>query len=187
MESRDPHAHPMWDAERQRRFGEFICRVSPGADPASVMLFGQILHANNQLVQAAERNLATVGLSWAKFRLLMNLQRQERHGEGEGMQPSELSEMQGISRNTVSALINSLEEEELIEREIHGTDRRKFLIRLTPKGRRTVRAKLDDEFMLVSHCFDGLTPQERKAFLGYVAKLNRSLAAKAKAAACPHH
>ena len=86
-------------------FRDFVRQVSPTADPASVMLFVQLLRANNRLVQVAEKELSTSGLSWAKFRLLMNLEHSERHPDTKGLQPSELSEMQGISRNTASALI----------------------------------------------------------------------------------
>ncbi len=170
---------PHHDPEHRQLFLEFIKQVSPEADAVSVMLFGQLLMAGNQLVQAAEKNLEAVGLTWAKFRLLMNLMRGEKHGTP-CMQPSELSEMQGISRNTVSALISSLEKDELLSRELHGTDRRKFLIHLTPKGRKMLKAELGNQFEFVSHCFDALNAKERQTLQEYLSRLNYSLIGKMK-------
>ncbi len=178
------HPHAIWEPDARKRFGEFVRRVSPGTDPVGVMLFGEFLHTSNQLMQVAERNLAEVDLTWAKFRLLMSLQRAEKSDALDGMQPSDLSEMQGISRNAVSALIAGLEQDGLISRKLHGSDRRKFVIRLTPRGRKFVRAKLDDQFQLVSHCFDALSEEERNCLSEFLVRLHRSLAEKSKGDSC---
>ncbi len=174
-----PHQHPHTgiDRDKQQRFLEFIREVSPSADPQSVMLFGQIMRAKNHLAQAAERHLGGVGLSDAKFRLMVNLHRAESCGT-EYMQPSELSEMQGISRNTASALIASLEEEGLISRELDGSDRRKFLIHLTPEGRKLLKAHQKGHFEFVTRCFEGFSATERETLLNLLTRLNKDLTEK---------
>ncbi len=170
------YAHPPeLDEDKRRRFLQFIAQVSPAADPISVMLFGQVLRANNLLVQAAEKNLVAAGLTWAKFRLLMNLHHAEKHGSPDGMHPSELSDTQGISRNTVSALISSLEREGLVSRGLSDHDRRSFLIRLTAKGRRVLRAKMNDQFLFVTGCFAGFTSEERQTLFELLSRLNLNL------------
>jgi len=110
--------------QSREEFLTFVRDVSPQADVTSVLLFGQFHRAHHQLEQAAEKHLESVGLSWSKFRLLMHLMHCEKMNHG-GMQPSELSERQDISRNTVSALISSLEKDGLISRALHGEDRRR--------------------------------------------------------------
>lgn len=179
MKSHDVHAHRL-DDEKRKQFLEFIRQVSPSADPSSVMLFGQVMRASNLLEQAAERNLGDAGLTWAKFRLLMNLHRCERDGETEGMQPSRLSDVQQVSRNTVSALIRSLEKEGLISRELHGTDHRRFVIRLAPEGRKVLRMKMDSQFKYATHCFNSLSAAERQTFMDLLIRLNQALAEKNK-------
>jgi DNA-binding MarR family transcriptional regulator len=169
------HSHRLNDDATRRKFLDFIRRVSPAADPTSVLLFGQVMRASSLLEQAAEKNLGAAGLSWAKFRLLMNLHRGEHRERAEGMQPSELSDAQGVSRNTVSALIASLEAEGLISRALHGTDRRRFVIRLTPAGRKILKTKLDGEFQCVTRCFAGFSAAERQTFLDFLSRLNQSL------------
>jgi DNA-binding MarR family transcriptional regulator len=162
------------DHEKRERFLKFIRHVCPTADPTSIMLIGQVMRANNLLEQEAERNLGG-GLTYAKFRLLMNLHRDEQRGEAEGMQPSELSEAQGVTRNTVSSLIASLERDGMIHRELHGTDHRRFVIRLTQEGRKQLKMKMASQFKSVTECFDGFTAAERQTFLNFLTRLNQKL------------
>jgi DNA-binding MarR family transcriptional regulator len=170
--------HP--EDEKIGRFLEFMREVSPEADPTSVLLFGQLLRADHRLIQAAEKQLGTAGLSWAKFRLLVDLFRHEDHGAAGGMQPSDLSEMQGICRNTVSSLIASLEKDGLISRELHRTDRRKFVIRLTPQGHRVLKSKLASQLIFVTDCFGAFSASERQNLLKLLTRLNQSLSTKGK-------
>jgi DNA-binding MarR family transcriptional regulator len=167
------------DGEK-RRFLDFIRRTCPTADPTSVFLFGQLMHANNLLEQAAERNLGGAGLTWAKFRLLMSLFRGEQHGVTAGMQPSELSDVQGVSRNTVSSLIATLEKDGLITRELHGTDHRRFVIHLTAEGRKLMKTNMANQFKFVTECFTGFSAAERQTFLDFLARLNQALAEQNK-------
>ncbi len=176
-----PSQTPGWDEENTNQLLEFVRQISPDTDANSVMLFRQVLRANRHLKQVAEKHLAATGLSWAKFRMLLELVRHEQNGSDEGMQPSELSARQDISRNTVSALIASLEEEGLISRELHSTDRRKFVIRLTSKGRKVLKSKLASEFLLVTDCFSEFSVSERATLLQLLTRLNSDLAAKIQA------
>jgi DNA-binding MarR family transcriptional regulator len=172
------HEHARGRPFRSREeFTKFVQNVCPDADITSFLLFGQVHRASHMLEQAAERSLERVGLSWAKFRLLMYLVHCESL-DGSGLQPSELSERQDISRNTVSALIGGLEKDGLISREPHGEDRRRYVIRLSAKGRRIVQAQLAGQIQFVSQCFDALRPGEREELLKQLFKLNASLSEK---------
>jgi DNA-binding MarR family transcriptional regulator len=107
--------------------------------------------------------------------LLLVLQGNETHGTGGGLQPSELSDLEGIPRNSVSAILASLEEEGFISRELHGTDRRKFVIRLTPRGRKTFKSKLGGQFQQITKCFDAFSSEERETLLKLLMRLTQSL------------
>lgn len=170
------HSHRVFDDEKLKSFVEFIRQVSPNADPTSVLLFGSIHKSNHLLTQAAETQLESIGLSWAKLRMLMELQRNELFKGGEGLQPSELSELQGIQRNSASALIGSLEEVGMISREPHPTDRRKYVIRLSAKGRKMVKSKLDLQFKRVTQYFCSFSDQDRSTLLELLKRLNDNLA-----------
>ncbi len=154
---------------------DFIEHVSPEADTTSVLLFRQVKRADRLLTRLAERQLEISGLSWPKLWLLLVLQGNETYGTGGGMQPSELSDLQGIPRNNVSALLAGLEEEGLVSRELHSTDRRKFVIRLTPQGRQILKSKLGTQFHQISKCFAAFSDEERATLLELLTQLTRNL------------
>ncbi len=161
--------------QRHAQFLDFIQRVSPNADPTSILLFRQVVKAHRLLTRAAEKQLEIAGLSWPKFQILLALQGNETYGPGGGLQPSELSELQGIPRNTVSELLASLEQEGLISRALHGTDRRRFVIRLTPQGRKTLKSRLGTQFRQMTKNFSALGTQERATLLDLLTRLTQSL------------
>ncbi len=173
------HKHISAPGPRQKSFLDFIHRVSPEVDPTNVRLFNLFMETRNQLAQASEKNLSAVGLTWAKLRLLMHLAKQEHIDPGAGVQPSELSEMQEISRNTVSALINGLEAEGLVTRELHGSDRRRWVIRLTPQGRAVLKDQMINHLRFVGHCFDVFDSQERETLCELLSRLDAHLKERA--------
>ena len=161
--------------ERNAELMAFIQRINPEADPTSILLFRQVFKANQLLTHAAEKQLEDDGLTWGRFLTLLALMGKETYGTSRGLQPSELSDLLGIPRNTMSALLAGLEEEGLISRELHGTDRRKFVMRLTPQGRKTLRSKLGTQFRQATKCFAGLGAQERATLLELLTRLTQSL------------
>jgi len=161
--------------QSREAFQRFVHETCPDADPASVQLFGAIHRAGSQLKQIAERRLEAAGLTWPKLRLLMMLMHVEREGQTDGLLPSELSERQNISRNTASALIAGLEEAGFITRELHESDHRKFLIRLTAKGRKVVAMQMAHHFRALGHSFDMLNAAEREQLLGLLHRVSAGL------------
>lgn len=159
-------------------FIQFVRTISPDADVTSVLLFGQVHRASHQLVHIAEKRLEATGLTWPKFRLLMSLLHGEQQGNAQGIMPSELSERQNISRNTVSALISSLEADDYISRAPHSDDRRKVLIQLTPKGRKILHAQMDDHFKFIGQCFASLNAKERQTLCDLLTLVNDHVAGK---------
>jgi DNA-binding MarR family transcriptional regulator len=110
-------------------------------------------------------------LSAARMRVLVRLTIDDRLGKEEGLQPSELSDHLGISRNTVSALLNGLEEQGLIERHLHPTDRRQLLIRITPEGKTVVHQHAPEFGAYLRDLFSSLSEEEQVELLNLLDKL----------------
>jgi len=110
-------------------------------------------------------------LSSARMRLLIRLLVEHKLGRTEGLLPSELSDFLGVSRNTVSALLNGLEEHGLIERHLHPTDRRQVLISITPAGEEIVCTRAPLFARYVSGLFEPLSPEERQTLAALLDKL----------------
>lgn len=172
----DPNSNPTRSKERQMaHLWDCIENVIPESDPTSILLFRQVHQANHLLTQAAKEQLEDAGLSWPKFMLLMLLLGHESYGAGDGLQPSALSDLQGLPRNHISMLIAALEEEGLISRELHGKDRRSFIIRLTAQGRKTLKSRLGASSQHITRCFAAFTPKERATLLDLLTRLTQSL------------
>jgi MarR family transcriptional repressor of emrRAB len=120
-------------------------------------------------------------LSAARMRLLIRLIVAAQIGPHEGLSPSDLSDFLGVSRNTISALLSGLEEQGLIERRLHPTDRRQFLIRISPAGQDLVRQRAPQFAALVGSLFDVLSPEEQQTLLALLTRLSENLFAKAAA------
>lgn len=61
---------------------------------------------------------------------------------GAPMSQGELGETYGIDRTTMVGVVDRLEERELVVRERNEADRRSYLLRLTPRGRRVLSRAL---------------------------------------------
>jgi hypothetical protein len=84
-------------------------------DMSRLDLFRKLMAVSNLLNHLASEYREDVRLSHARMRLLMRLAVSDRMGDNRGLPPSELSRFLGVSRNTVSSLLNGLEEQGLIE------------------------------------------------------------------------
>ncbi len=122
-------------------------------------------------------------LSHARMRILIWLMAEKQRGNEMGLLPSELSDHLGVSRNTVSTLLNGLETQGLIVRQLHPADRRQWLIRLTPDGEALVRQRAPEFATFVSALFQGLSEQEQQTLIALLDKLREDLAQRINALA----
>ncbi|MEW5987224.1 MAG: MarR family transcriptional regulator [Chloroflexota bacterium] len=167
---------PPFDRQKREQWLAFVQTLSPAADPRTIRLIGLLHRTGHALARVGETSLSAAGLSYAQYRLLMSLLFCEQFEGQAALNPSEISERQGISRNTASALISKLEAEGLIERELDQADRRKFIIRLTPAGRELVRDHASQHFHTIHQCFHVLTPEEQETMSQLLERLNESSA-----------
>jgi DNA-binding MarR family transcriptional regulator len=159
------------DMENRKNWLDFVHTRHPDIDPESIQLMDEMRQVCHLLRQMGENSLATSGLSYAKYRLLMGLMISEDYEGKVGLNPSEISERQGTGRNTISALIRDLEVDGFIERSLDLQDRRKFNIRLTPAGREKVGQHSKNHLETIASCFDILDEDEKDYLAGLMGKL----------------
>ncbi len=115
-------------------FDRFAARY-PALDPTATECFLRVLRLGSDYLEFLDGLLAEHGLRHGRWITLILLMR-----EADGTaRPSELAEKQGVSRATMSGLLDTLEGEGLIERRADDADGRTLLVTLTRRG----RAKLD--------------------------------------------
>lgn len=139
-------------------------------DVDSISLLLTFQHIARDMIAVGEKHFASYGISIGKFSVLMLLYRFNFQG---GLKPSELAEKAGVTRATVTGLIDGLEKSELVERSTEGVkDRRKMIVRLTEKGIGFLNKILPDHFKKVSILMSGLNPNEKKHLMHYLGKIS---------------
>jgi DNA-binding MarR family transcriptional regulator len=109
------------------------------------------------------------GLTYARMRLLGAL-----YCGGPQIMSSISGEL-GVTRRNVTALVDAMEEEELVRRKPHPTDRRATVIELTRKGVRTADSIYDEHREAVSELFLGLSEEDRRELIRLLGLLREAL------------
>lgn len=168
----DKKRHWFEDKEKRERWVNFVQSLNPDIDPQATQLMDEFGVTSKIVHHVGQTSIDTAGLSLAQYRILMHLLFAEQIGGKECLNPSEISERQGTSRNTISSLIRSLEEDGLIERSLDPNDRRKFNIKLTENGRSLVTDNARQHFQIIGQCFSTLTPDEQDTLSALLTKIN---------------
>ena len=129
--------------------------------------------ANGYETSSSER-LRNEHISEQRWRLLLRLLVEEQHGNLD-VSPTRLSEAQHVSKNTISSLLRSLEEQGFIERTLDQTDRRQFRIRLTEKGRSLMRESMPGHIAFLNKLTSTLDEEEVNTLHRLLLKLHRSI------------
>jgi DNA-binding MarR family transcriptional regulator len=153
----------------QEAFGDLV------QDDSAFQLFRSIHRASGILNAATDDHLRPHNLTSAKFRLLMWLLACKRTDYEEGMLPSRLSRMHDSSPNTISALLNGLEEQGLIERHKHPKDHRKSIILISDTGIDLVEAIHRGYTEFVMSTMQGLSEEERQILVTLLNKMSVSI------------
>jgi DNA-binding MarR family transcriptional regulator len=161
------------DKETGHQLLAFAQSLYAEGDPRVHRLMDELRKVSHQLYRLSETSLEESHLSYAQFRVLMTLLFNEWRGQMQGLNPSEISENQGTSRNTISALIRDLEEKGLIERQLDHDDRRRFNIRLTEAGRGKVRDHARQHMQFVATLFAVFDSDELDTLGSLLGRLNQ--------------
>jgi DNA-binding MarR family transcriptional regulator len=122
-------------------------------------------------------------LSAPRWRMLLRLWVEEQAGN-ESLSPTQLSHAQRVSKNTISSHLRSLEEQDLIERELDADDLRQFRIRLTERGRDLVRRSTPGHMSFLNDLAVDLSPHEVETLQLLLQKLHGSLLRHAQVDMC---
>jgi len=95
------------------------------------------------------------------------------------LNPADIARRSGVTRATMTGLLQGLEHDGLVEREGSAQDKRMFLVRLTKRGRKYVDEVLPELFRRIKELMNGLSDQERKLFLSLLEKVGTRLPAMA--------
>jgi DNA-binding MarR family transcriptional regulator len=88
--------------------------------------------------------------------------------------PAELADLTGVSRATMTGLIDTLERDGLVTRKPDPVDRRMMSVHLTPRGHQTLHEVLPGAFQNMAAMLAPLTESERKTLVRLLSKIMRT-------------
>lgn len=130
-------------------------------DSRSVTHFLNILRIGTELTESLDRFLATHGLLQGRWWVLILLMREDNLTST----PSELAEKAGVTRATMSGLINGLLRDGLVARQDDDQDRRSYRIQLTALGQSKLDEVMPDYYTRVKAMMNVISVQQREDLL----------------------
>lgn len=158
----------------------------PDLDPSAAEAFLHLLRTGDEAFGATETHLNTFHISQGRFGVLMLLWRscQPRAAKLLGAAdcdtgprtPAELADAAGVTRATMTGLIDTLERDGYVLREPDTTDRRMLSVKLTTKGEQFLQEFLPGHFRIVASVMSTLSEKERKTLVSLLVKIQQHAA-----------
>lgn len=139
----------------------------PDVDPSSLAVGLVLLRVASDLLSGMEGYYAEHGLSQGRFTVLMLLNREP----DASMSPSDLAERSGVSRATMTGLLDGLERDGLIDRRASSEDRRMQRVSLSERGRTRLQDMLPEYFRRKTRVMSALDEADRMRLLGLLESL----------------
>ena len=117
------------------------------------------------LLAAHDEVLAPLGLTSRQGMVLLNCAR------GEANTPVELAFFNGLDVSSMSRMLDRLEKKGLVTRSRSGTDRRKVMVELTPKGVVLLKKAIPLSTEVAKNAWRNVTKQEKKVLRNIVYKI----------------
>lgn len=126
----------------------------------------ELLSTAKMIDLSCAQRLAPYQLSESRFVILFLLQQ-----ELEGLAPHLLAERAGITRATLTGLLDGLERDDFILRNHSQTDRRSIIVTLTDKGKQTATLLVSDHSQWIASLMAPLNEQEKQMLSTLLGKI----------------
>ena len=143
----------------------------PDLDRTSVVAIMAFLRTAVDLIEAFDKFLAQHGLSQGRFAILVFLNREPEVAVNQ----THLADAYGVTKATITGLIDGLERDQLVQRLHDPLDRRASLVLLTKTGREFLDALLPHHFKRTAEVFAGFTAADRQSLAGMMAKIRAGM------------
>lgn len=158
-----------------QRLHDHLKEMGAGKDLRGMEISHLIRCLANRYENAINHSAEEDALSGPRLGILLRLMAEEDLGNRSGINPTHLSHMQSVSKNTISSLLRGLEEQGYIAREIDAQDKRAFRIRITPGGRELIQDTTPKRIDFMAHLISGLNDKEKDTLAALLQKLLDSM------------
>ncbi|HDR2786775.1 TPA: MarR family transcriptional regulator [Enterobacter asburiae] len=141
------------------------------ADTDNMRLCFEVLSLASAIDRSCTARLAPHHLSEGKFVMLFLL-----YNLPGGLAPHELAKRAGVTRATVTGLLDGLERDGFLSRHCDNEDRRMVSVQLTAKGQDTARDLFNEHSQWIGSLFAGFNQDERKTISSLLQRAWRNVA-----------
>lgn len=149
-------------------------REFPDLDPSATEVFLHLLRTGDEAFRVVDTHLAQHDISQGRFGVLMalwgNCQRAGSENE-KPLTPAELADRTGVTRATITGLVDTLEAAGFVTRTPHPDDRRMMSVGLTKRGEKLLVRILPAHFRRMAWLMEPLSEKERKTFVRLLTKV----------------
>ncbi len=142
----------------------------PDLDPSALEVYLHLLRTGDEVFRVTNALLSANHISQGRFTVLTLLLNNSENCPSPRT-PAELAEMAGVTRATMTGLVDTLERDGFVRREPDPYDRRMMSVSLTPAGQEFLSQFLPEHFRRMSALMAGLTESERKTLVHLLAKV----------------
>ena len=164
----------------------------PDLDPWACAVFLHLLRVGDSVSGVSEGSLARHNLSQGRFGVLMLLWRSAQGRRAAGANgdcpppgprtPAELADAAGVTRATMTGLIDTLERDGFVRRVPDPDDRRVLSVVLTPGAQQLLRETLPGHFQLMNTLMRSLSASECQTLVTLLNKIIEQAAEMSAAA-----
>ncbi len=170
-----PHSIHHRFEEKHAVYRQHLIDMAGDEDIRGMEINGAIRMLTNHYEAVISQQDEFSELSSSRLGILLRLLGEKQCGNLEGINPTQISKLRNVSKNTVSALLRGLEDQGLIERTLDPADRRRFLIRITPAGEDLIRTTTPDRAQFMNKLAEKLSEEEKDQLLYLLLKLHQSI------------
>ena len=142
----------------------------PELDPSAADAFLHLLRAGDEAFKVTDEHLSRHQISHGRFTVLLLLL-EKGEGCSKPHTPAELAEMAGVTRATMTGLVDTLERDGLVTRTPDPNDRRMMSVSLTEHGKARLEKILPGHFRRIAALMAPLSEAERKTLVGLLTKI----------------
>ena len=147
-----------------------VCKKNNFCDEGRIEMLLSVMALNHELEAGKAEHLKRYKMSEGRFFVLMSLWQAERP-----LKATEIAECLGVSRATMTGLIDSLVKDELVSKTDFEDDRRIYSLTLAKKGTALMKVILPDHFLRMRKFTEILTKEESRILVTLVGKLLKGI------------
>jgi DNA-binding MarR family transcriptional regulator len=144
----------------------------PDLDPSAAEVFLHLLRTGDEAFRVVADHLAQHDITQGGFGVLMALwgNRQRTGSEGP-LSPAVLADRTGVTRATMTGLVDTLERAGLVRRAPDQSDRRMMTVGLTKAGEQLLQSILPGHFRRMAWLMEPLSEVDRKTLVALLTKV----------------